>query len=79
MPKDKDLDLNSSADLPQGSSTMGASGGALGDASMADLQRGYSDGTYTAPVQDDGTGPITFDDDSSKIKGFLTRPEGWER
>jgi hypothetical protein len=85
MPKDKDLDLNASADLPQGSSAMGATKSAMGAASMSDLQRGYFDADYTHvpfPQADDGTVPDPdgpMDDDSAKTRGFLSRPEGWER
>lgn len=70
-----DIDLNTSSNLPASSgSAEGASGGALGGASMADLQKGFipdkdsADADYQSPM------PAP-----TQNTGFLNRPHGWER
>lgn len=82
MAKDKNLDLNTSGDLPEGSATQGMTRNAMGKANLADVRRGWFDADYThepLPDQDDGIGPNMLDEDWPKTRGFLTRPEGWER
>lgn len=74
---------NDLADLPTGSSKTGMTSNSLGKASMADLETGFSDGEYAnvlpIPDTDDGTTANDIDDDWAKTRGFLDRPEGWER
>lgn len=79
---DKNLDLNTSGELPEGSSTQGATRNAMGEAKLADVRRGFYDADYTKsplPQEDDGTVAFPLDDDWPKTRGFLDRPEGWDR
>jgi len=69
----KDLDLNTSADLPSGSSTQGSTESSMGGASTADLERGYCDSK--APDGDATLETALF----STQSGVLGRPQGWER
>lgn len=70
----KDLDLNTSADLPASSaSTAGATANSLGDASMADLKRGFFNGNDT------GFEDTFFVAHDSKASGVVGRPCGYER
>jgi len=59
-----------------GSSKSGATKGSLGDASMSDLERGYSDASPTSKEMDDVEQASPFD---SQNGGFTGRPSGWER
>lgn len=72
-----DLDLNKSAALPESSgSTDGASGGSLGDATMADLKTGFiPEKNYS----DANTDPVLNTYAPEPDSGFLNRPHGWER
>lgn len=76
--------------LPESSASFaGASGGSLGDASMADLKRGYIAGEKSHEAYPCyGGGPWcngetesgdTFEGDPRARGGFLTRPQGEER
>lgn len=84
---DKDLDLNTSGDLPKGDSLQGATSNSMGGFSAADCEKGYGPGTQMPqPGQFDGSGPnVTPDilgldgDAAAGNRGFLNRPEGWER
>ena len=69
----KKLDLNTSADLPSGSSTQGATDSSMGGASTADLERGYCESK--APDTDVTLETALF----STKSGVLGRPQGWER
>lgn len=53
--------------------TDGATKSSLGDATKADLKKGYCDIDYDSPIDDI---PVPGPMDSG---GFLGRPEGWER
>lgn len=71
-----DLDLNTSAPLPLGSSSQDVTDNSLGDASMSDLKRGYSKPSASDPDSYDETYlsfPLT------QVGGFLGRAQGWER
>lgn len=71
----KDEDALASPKVPASAgATDGASGGALGDCTLADLRRGYS------PCKREGD---AYEGDtylpSTANQGFLGRPHGWER
>ena len=62
--------------MPESSgSTEGVTQGSLGDASMADLKKGYH-AYKDDPVQGEDL-PMAVLDQSER--GFLSRPHGWER
>lgn len=66
-------ELNGSASLPESKASRdSASGGALGDCSMADLVTGFS--KPDQPDKDHGNAMMP-----EKRGGFAERPEGWER
>lgn len=73
----KTLDLNTSPVLPASSaSTEGATSGSLGDASMADLKKGFHE------LPDDNPGEresLFVSPVEERQTGFLNRPNGWER
>ncbi len=74
----KGLDLNKSPSLPASSgSTEGATSGSLGDASMADLKKGYH--SMNEPTGSGMKGSSLIVDSPPGPQGFLTRPGGWER
>lgn len=78
-----DVDLRTPGMLPMGSATHGAAGGALGDASMADLDKGFTDENKAdaEPVplySDNSAGGSNATPDFSG-GGFLGRPAGWQR
>lgn len=67
---------NDSDSLKQSNaSTDGASNGALGGATSADLTKGYT--SETKPTTDNGMGLVY--DPYMPHGGFAGRPEGWER
>lgn len=73
--RDKNLDLNTSADLPASDAGLtGGTNGALGGASKSDLERGFTDANEQcdAPTCE----PMT---NSDVRPGFCGRPNGWER
>lgn len=79
-----DLNLNDSAPLPMGSSTEGAAGGSLGDASMADLTKGFvnenkADADPVPLFSDDSAGGSNATAPNLTIGGVLGRPAGWAR
>lgn len=66
-------ELNGSAALPESKASRdSASGGALGDCTMADLKTGFSNPDN--PDKDCDDMPMV-----EKRGGFCERPEGWER
>lgn len=83
MARDKNLDLNAGGSLPEGSSLQGATRNSMGNYSTADVKRGWGDGTYQPPMEDDGTAANCSDldcpDELPKPYGFLGRAQGWER
>lgn len=84
MPKDRNIDLNTSGNLPASDASYeGATNGAA--MSQGALRRGYTvlDKSHDdlqgldAPRQDvDGS---TYVGDPYERGGFLNRPQGWER
>ena len=76
----KDLNLNTSSVLPTSAgSTEGASGGALGGASKADLERGFIPERDDHKSAGDGDSYMPMVDPGPPQHGFLDRPCGWER
>lgn len=78
-----DLDLRTPGTLPEGSATQGADGGSLGDASMADLQKGFvnenkADAEPVPLYSDDSAGGSNASPNLT-VGGFLGRPAGWAR
>lgn len=77
--------MTAERDLPQSNAAFeGATGGSLGGASMTDLKRGYS--LPAAGEHAEGcccnecmTEYLDGASDGPAPRGFLTRPEGWER
>jgi len=59
-----------------GGSKKGCTKGSLGDASVADLDRGYSDAEPKSQKLHDAASTMPFE---SPEGGFVGRPDGWER
>ena len=69
--------LNDSPALPNSlDSFNGGTSGAMGDCSRADLIAGFSDADKDIDKPD-----ATFEDlpEAPEKRGFLSRPEGWDR
>ena len=78
-----DVDLSVPGVLPQGSSTQGATSGSLGDASMADLEQGFTNENKAdadpVPLYSDDSAGGSNATVNLTVGGFLGRPAGWAR